>query len=153
MTFDKLTGIADLLDALTAVIDSDSAFSFFSFRDDWFLNTSLALTVASIDAAALLTLLSYLVSRLPASTAASPTNVLIFTRISSLLASLSTSLPSPSPKNVAQLFYSTTMALSFVRYEAGIKENEQDKSNWQKAISLGLSAGVEELRQEVLRLQ
>jgi len=45
------------------------------------------------------------------------------------------------------------MALSFNRYEAGIKENEQDKSNWRKAISLGLSAGVEELRQEVLRLQ
>lgn len=27
MTFDKLTGVADLLDALTAIIDSDSAFS------------------------------------------------------------------------------------------------------------------------------
>ena len=128
-------------------------FLLFLSSDFAYPDTATILTVASIDAATLLTLLNYLVSRLPASTAASPTHVLSFTRISALLASLSTSLPSPTPQSVAQVFYSTTMSLSFVKYEAGIKENEQDKSNWQKAISLGLSAGVEELRQEVLRLQ
>ncbi|GAA5910073.1 Urb1p [Sporobolomyces salmoneus] len=133
MTFDKLTGVADLLDALTAVIGSD---------------------MSSIDSVTLLSLLHYIVSRLPApSDAQSPTLVLILNRLSLLLTSLASTLPHGISNSLAQLFYSTAVSVAFVKFEAGLKENEGDRENWKLAIKFGLQAGVEDLGKEVMKLQ
>ncbi|GAA5969225.1 hypothetical protein JCM3765_007248 [Sporobolomyces pararoseus] len=134
MTFDKLAGVADLLDAMTAVIGSD---------------------ISSIDSTLLLTLLNSIVSRLPPPSAAtsSPTLTLILNRLSSLVNTLLASLPHVVSNTVAQLFYSTAVSIAFVKYEAGLAENEQDKENWKRAIQFGLQAGVEDLGKQVLKLQ
>jgi hypothetical protein len=43
------------------------------------------------------------------------------------------------------------MALAFVRFEVGMKEGEKERVGWKKAVEAGIKAGVEELREEVLR--
>ncbi|GAA5900082.1 hypothetical protein JCM5296_002051 [Sporobolomyces johnsonii] len=134
MAFDKLTGVADVLDAVTTVVGSD---------------------VASLDLTALLSLLHFIISRLPLPPPSpaggpSPTLSLILTRLSSLLASISSSLPTPGPQALARRFYTTSMALAFVQSEAGAKENQRDREVWKKAVERGLEAGVEVLRREML---
>ncbi|GAA5837662.1 hypothetical protein JCM3766R1_000547 [Sporobolomyces carnicolor] len=135
MTFDKLTGIADLLDALTAVIGAD---------------------VTAIDATSLLTLLRYIISRLPVPaelSAPSPTYVLTLDRLSALLSSLASTLSTTVTAPVAESFYAATMSLAFVRFEAGLRETRRDGELWKLAIELGLQAGVEDLGKAVLQLQ
>jgi hypothetical protein len=103
-----------------------------------------------------LSLLFSVVSRLPAPVAESsttPTLLLILNRLSSLLTALSSTLSSIVSTRLAQVFYSTAVSIAFVKYEAGIQENEKDRDNWKLAIEFGLQAGVEELGKEVLRLQ
>lgn len=114
--------------------------------------------MTAIDSTSLLKLLLHILSRLPPVTrgstaSASPTVVLILDRISALLFTLSSTLPLAVPDHVAQLFYSTAVSLGFLKYEAGVKETEQDAKNWKKAIAFGLQAGVEDLGKEVMKLQ
>ncbi|GAA5926014.1 Urb1p [Sporobolomyces koalae] len=134
MTFDKVAGVADLLDALTVVIGTD---------------------LFSINAATLLSLLYSIVSRLPSSVGAQASPVLALTldRITSLLDSIKSHLATPAHRDVARLFYVTTVALAFVKHEARVEETAQDGANWKAAIALGLEAGVTELEKEILRLQ
>ncbi|CEQ40970.1 SPOSA6832_02649, partial [Sporobolomyces salmonicolor] len=134
MAFDKLTGVADVLDAVTMVVGSD---------------------VASLDLNALLSLLHFIISRLPLpplspTGAPSPTLTLILTRLPSLISSISSSLPSPGPQALAARFYTTSMALAFVQFEAGAKESLRDREVWCRAVERGLEAGVEMLRREML---
>ncbi|GAA6061946.1 hypothetical protein JCM10212_001988 [Sporobolomyces blumeae] len=137
MTFEKLTGVADLLDALTAVVASD---------------------VASLDLKVLLTLLLDLVNRLPidatdSSSSPSPMVVLVLARLSSLLSTLVPTLASPLPVDVARLVYSTTMALAFTKFEVGVKEDATSRRSFDTAIEVGLAAGIDELRRELIKTQ
>ncbi|BGP19579.1 hypothetical protein JCM10213_001382 [Rhodosporidiobolus nylandii] len=129
----KLAGVADAVEAVEAAVGSE---------------------VAVMDASKLLDLLRLIVSNLPAPSASSSSSLfpLILSRISSLLFALSSSLDLVSaPKDTLQRFYLATMALSFVRFEAGLKEEKRDVEVWQKAVQAGMAAGVDELRKEVLR--
>lgn len=110
--------------------------------------------VSSIDASTLLDLLLILVSNLPIASGAQASSLipLILTRLSSLHSRISLSLSlSTSPTATLHRLYTTTMALAFVRFEVGMKEGEKERVGWKKAVEAGMTAGVEELREEVLR--
>ncbi|GAA6025207.1 hypothetical protein JCM11491_004864 [Sporobolomyces phaffii] len=131
MSFDKLTGVADLLDTLTRVIGLD---------------------LHAVDATSLLDLLNDVLARLPAPVAevpASPTLVLTLNRISDLLAAVSSS----SATAAAIGFYTAAVSLAFVQFEAGVAVTPRDRALWHRAIEVGLEAGVEDLARELLKLQ
>ncbi|GAA5984401.1 hypothetical protein JCM10908_003333 [Rhodotorula pacifica] len=78
---------------------------------------------------------------------------LILSRLSPLLCSLSSRIASTTSAALKEHFYATTMLLSFVRSEAGIAEQLEERALWSAALRAGLDAGVEELQKEVIRLR
>ncbi|GAA6009612.1 hypothetical protein JCM10207_004124 [Rhodosporidiobolus poonsookiae] len=131
--FDKLTGVADALEAVEVAVGSE---------------------VASVGTDKLLDLIRVIASRLPPPTSLTSSSLvpLILSRLSSLTSRIADSLDvSTAPNNALERFYLTVMALSFVRFEAGGKETAQDAQVWAKAVEAGMKAGVEQLKKEVLR--
>ncbi|GAA5853151.1 hypothetical protein JCM8547_000217 [Rhodosporidiobolus lusitaniae] len=124
----KLGGVADAIEALEVAVGNE---------------------VAAIDTSTLLDLTRLIVSRLPPSASLSS---LVLTRLTSLVLRLSATLTiSTTPQAVLQRFYLTVMALSFVRFEAGLVEGKKERELWSLAVEAGMKAGVEELRREVVK--
>ncbi|GAA5826641.1 hypothetical protein JCM11251_002831 [Rhodosporidiobolus azoricus] len=130
----KLEGVADAVEAVEAAIGNE---------------------VSVVGANELLNLVRVVVSRLPApSTSASSTSLrpLILTRLTSLVSRFSPSLDiSAASQETLQRFYLTVMALSFVRFEAGLREGKEETDLFSKALEAGLKGGIEELKKQVMR--
>lgn len=84
---------------------------------------------------------------------ASPLLSLVLASLSSLVSSIAATVTSSTPPApLAHRLYATTMVMSFVRGEAGLREGSAERKTWSQAVRAGLQAGDDEIKLEVLRI-
>ncbi|GAA5995357.1 Urb1p [Rhodotorula paludigena] len=131
LPWDKMAGVADAVEALDNAVGKD---------------------VSVIDPSTLLDLVRHIVAHISPSLS-SPLLSLVLASLSSLVSSIAATVTSSTPPApLAHRLYATTMVLSFVRGEAGLREGSAERKMWSQAVRAGLQAGDDEIKLEVLRI-